>query len=62
MRKYVYGCTLAAMALLVAGAMINSQPIQIANAAQASGIVDIRAIEATIDIKALPVLNFDGIV
>jgi Bacterial regulatory helix-turn-helix protein, lysR family len=55
MRKVVYGAAIAAVVLLVVGVTIR--PPQRADAsppAQASEITDVYAIEATIDVKALP--------
>jgi Bacterial regulatory helix-turn-helix protein, lysR family len=55
MRKVVYGAAIAAIVLLVVG--VTTRPPQRAAAsppAQASGITDVYAIEATIDVKALP--------
>jgi hypothetical protein len=57
MHKYIYGGAAAAIALLLASGLLNSQPVRTANAEQATGIVTISAIEATIDIKALPVID-----
>ncbi len=54
MHKFVYGGVAAAMALLVAGALLSAQQVRVANAEQVSGIMNIRAIESTIDMKALP--------
>jgi len=59
MRKIVCGGAIAAMTLLAAFVLIRAENIQPANAAsvmaaQESGIVDIRALEAKIDIAALP--------
>jgi hypothetical protein len=56
MQKYLFGGA-AALALLMAGAMVSSQQVQIAHAEQANGIVNIRAIEAAIDVNALPVMD-----
>ena len=59
MRKIVFGGAIAATMLLAAGILIRAGNVQIANAApamvgEASGVVDIRALEAKIDIAALP--------
>jgi hypothetical protein len=57
MRKIVYGGAIAAVTLLAGGVVVQSQHMQVANATpavQTRGMVDIRALEASIDVAALP--------
>jgi DNA-binding transcriptional LysR family regulator len=55
MRKVVYGAVIAAVVLLVAGVALRApQPATASSPAQASDITGVYAIEATIDVKALP--------
>ena len=57
MRKFVYGGAVAAVALFAISAAVHSQQVQAANVSmtsQASDIVNIRALEASINVAALP--------
>jgi hypothetical protein len=60
MRKFVYGTAIAAGVLLVAFTAFRSpKPVTTTSPAQAYEIIDIRALEAAIDVKSLPQLDVD---
>jgi hypothetical protein len=60
MRKVVFGAAIAAAVLIVAGVVVRPpRPADASPPAQASEIVDIYKLEATIDVKALPKLDVD---
>ena len=59
MKKIVYGGTVAIVALLAVGQLVRGGNVQPANAApmvraQDSGMVDIQALQAKIDVASLP--------
>ena len=54
MRKIIYGAAFAAGVLLVALLVVRHPDPVTASQFNASNITDVRAIEATIDMKALP--------
>lgn len=57
MRNFVYGGVVGAVAMFAVSAGVNSQQIPAASMlsqAQANGIVNIRAMEAAINVAALP--------
>lgn len=62
MRNFVYGGIVGAIAMFAVGAAIHPQQIEAASMmseAQASGVVNIRALESTINVAALPTQNLN---
>jgi hypothetical protein len=60
MRKVIYGTAIAVSVLVVAILVVRqTEPAKGTVHARANHIVDVRALESTIDVKALPRLTVD---